>query len=251
MFTRAVGPPTSTGDAAIQMPLTTGSDWRQSCDRVVNLCFHGIGAPDRALEPDEELYWVSFDRFEALLETIATLPAARITFDDGNASDFEWALPALQRRKLTATFFVIAGRLDRQGSLTRGQVRALARAGMKIGSHGMFHRPWRSLSRHELRTDLVDARQLISDAAGEPVRQVACPFGSYDRTVLSVIGRCGFTRVYTVDGGSARAAAWLQSRHTIRHDDTPDRIGRLVQSPDGSLTATAVRAAKSFVKRCR
>jgi hypothetical protein len=30
---------------------------------VLNLCFHGIGAPGRALEPDEELYWLNYDRF--------------------------------------------------------------------------------------------------------------------------------------------------------------------------------------------
>ena len=27
-------------------------------DEILNLCFHGIGTPKRALEPDEELYWV-------------------------------------------------------------------------------------------------------------------------------------------------------------------------------------------------
>src|SRR3954467_1757965 len=111
---------------------------------IVNLCFHGIGQPDRALEPDEAQYWIDVDQFESLLTEAARNPSIQLSFDDGNASDASVALPALVARGLTATFFVIAGRLGQPGSLTVGDVRALADAGMTIGSHGMHQRAWRS-----------------------------------------------------------------------------------------------------------
>src|SRR6478609_7258795 len=114
--------------------------------RVLNLCFHGIGVPaGRALEPHEDSFWVGTDAFDEMLDLIARSPWVRITFDDGNASDAQIALPALLRRGLRASFFVIAGRCDEPGSLSRADVRELARSGMTVGSHGLRHRNWRRL----------------------------------------------------------------------------------------------------------
>jgi peptidoglycan/xylan/chitin deacetylase (PgdA/CDA1 family) len=218
---------------------------------VFNLCFHGIGAPGRPLEPHEENFWVEPAQFEEILDVIIRYPSIRITFDDGNTSDVELALPELRRRNLIATFFVISGRLGHPGSLADEDVRALVHAGMIVGSHGMRHRPWRAASAQELHEELTGAQEVIAQASGQPVRQVACPFGSYDRRVLSAIRRRGFSRVYTVDGGPARSDAWLQSRYTVRAYDTPADIERRAQSPRGKPLAHVVQAGKSFVKRCR
>ena len=101
--------------------------------RVVNVCFHGIGTPQRVLEPGEDSYWISRDTFLGVLDRVVDRDHVRLSFDDGNASDVEFALPALLERGLTATFFVVAGRLDQPGSLSRDDVRRLHDAGMTIG----------------------------------------------------------------------------------------------------------------------
>jgi hypothetical protein len=41
---------------------------------VVNLCFHGIGAPERELEPHEEHYWVTEEQFGELLDVAGSAP---------------------------------------------------------------------------------------------------------------------------------------------------------------------------------
>ena len=182
---------------------------------VFNVCFHGIGTPERAMEVDEEQYWVEVDQFEEMIEVIARYPFIRITFDDGNASDVIYALPALLRHNLSATFFVVAARIDTPGSLSSEDVRALVRSGMRIGAHGLAHRPWRSLDDDALEAEM-HAADTIAELARVPVREAACPFGSYDRRVLTVLRRHAFSRVYTVDGGHARRNAWLQPRYTVR-----------------------------------
>jgi peptidoglycan/xylan/chitin deacetylase (PgdA/CDA1 family) len=207
--------------------------------------------PGRPLEPDEELYWVPETRFTDLLAVIATFPQVRITFDDGNKSDAAIALPELRSRNLTATFFVIADRLDRPGSLSSADVRSLVDGGMTIGSHGMRHRPWRSVDDDDLHEELVGAAEAIAKVSGRPVHEVACPFGSYDRRVLSAIRRCGFHHVYTVDGGPARSNAWLQPRYTIQIGDTPADIERRVHAPRGGAVTTMVRKGKALVKQWR
>lgn len=213
---------------------------------VVNLCFHGIGGPERDLEPDEERYWVTEERFGELLEVAGREPRLRLTFDDGNASDAEIALPALQRAGLTATFFVVAGRIGKRGSLSAGQVRELVQGGMTIGNHGLRHRSWRSLDEGALGEELVEARATIAEAAGGPVDEASCPFGEYDRRVLAALRERGFRRVYTVDEAPAQPEAWLQARYTIRSTDTPGSLERLLGARSGP--AASLRTA---VKRWR
>jgi peptidoglycan/xylan/chitin deacetylase (PgdA/CDA1 family) len=214
----------------------------------LNLCFHGIGTPQRELEPEEAHYWIAPEQFDEMLEVIARDPAFRISFDDGNASDVEIALPALMRRGLTAEFFIVAARLEQPGSVSVDGLRELRRHGMTIGTHGMHHRPWRKLDEAGLREELIDARARLVDAAEAPVERAACPFGSYDRRVLAGLRRAGYTRAYTVDGGPARSGAWLQSRHTILDVDSPATLEGLADEGAG---AAALRTAKQAVKRWR
>jgi peptidoglycan/xylan/chitin deacetylase (PgdA/CDA1 family) len=220
-------------------------------DRVVNLCFHGIGTPGRELEPDEDLFWIAEEQFNEFLDVISRFQAVRITFDDGNASDAAIALPALRTRNLVATFFVIYGRLGQDGSLSPGDVRSLVNEGMSVGSHGFLHRPWRSASDAELHEELVDAANGIASVTGEPVVQAACPFGSYDRRVLSALKRANYQRVYTVDDDCARRDAWLQARYTVRATDSPAALERRLLAPRGDALSATIRSGKSFVKRWR
>ena len=217
---------------------------------VLNLCFHGIGVPGRRpLEPGEDSFWVGADAFEEMLDVVARSPWVRITFDDGNASDAQIALPALLRRGLRASFFVIAGRCDEPGSLSRADVRELAQGGMTVGSHGMRHRNWRRLDEEGIREEFVDAPRLLGDAAGEPVREASFPFGDYDRRAIATLRRHGFSRVYTIDGRPARPDAWLQHRYIVRSDDTPERIAGLARDP--RQATDILRSLKRATKRWR
>jgi peptidoglycan/xylan/chitin deacetylase (PgdA/CDA1 family) len=214
--------------------------------RTINLTFHGIGAHERRLDHGEGDVWLSRERFESVLDAVAGRDDVRITFDDGNASDLELALPALRRRGLTGTFFVVAGRLGAPGFVDADGVRELADAGMAIGCHGMNHRPWRKLDDAALDEELVEARARLERIVGRPVTAAACPFGSYDRRVLRALRRSGYRTVYTSDGGTATPRGWLQPRTTVRPDHGPELVGRIA-----AANGTLRRRAKLTVKRWR
>ena len=115
---------------------------------------------------------------------VAAGAAVAITFDDGNCSDVERALPALAERDLTATFHVCAGRLDLPGYLDGSAVQHLRSSGMSIGSHGWDHVDLRALSDPDLVRAAQDSRQRLGEVCGEAVTSFAVPLGSYDRRVL-------------------------------------------------------------------
>lgn len=220
--------------------------------RTTILTFHGIGPTDRRLDPGEADVWVSHDQFLALLDRVAGAGAGdvQITFDDGNTSDLELGLPALATRGLTATFFVVAGRLGTPGFLDETGVRTLRDAGMQIGSHGMHHRAWRGLDERALQEELVDAKTILEGVVGGPVTRAGCPFGAYDRRVLGAARRAGFDHVYTSDRGTARADAFVQARNSIGPRDGADVMERIA-GLESSAPRLAVRRARQAIKRWR
>jgi peptidoglycan/xylan/chitin deacetylase (PgdA/CDA1 family) len=201
-------------------------------DEVINVSFHGVGSPpSRPREPGEHDYWIGRGAFLSILDVVHGRDDVRLSFDDGNASDVEVALPALVERGMTADFFVVARRLGTPGNLDGDGLRALVARGMTVGTHGMDHRPWRRLSNHGLAVELVDARQAIAEAAGTTVDAAALPLGQYDRKVLAALRRHGYRVVYSSDARRARAGAWFQPRYTVQAGDTPRSIRASVLTP--------------------
>lgn len=136
-------------------------------------------------------------------------------FDDGNSSDLELALPILAEHGLKARFFVLAGRLGTPGYLSAGDLVSLREAGMRIGSHGINHRDWRTIDAEELRAEAVDSKAILSEAIGAPVTEAACPFGSYDRRVVRALRRAGYERMFTTEGGPARTGSYVMPRTSV------------------------------------
>src|SRR5579859_6894198 len=141
---------------------------RQGKSVCVHLLFHGIGTPGPDVAESDRSYFVSDDLLQAVLDEIRGLPFISVSFDDGYASDVEVALPALAARGISARFFPLAAYLGKPGYLDASGVRELARAGMRLGSHGMWHRSWRRMSASDVREELVEARRMLSAAAGVP-----------------------------------------------------------------------------------
>jgi peptidoglycan/xylan/chitin deacetylase (PgdA/CDA1 family) len=212
--------------------------------RMINLTFHGLGDPPRPLDDGEAAVWVDTPRFEALLDAVAGRDDVRITFDDGNTSDLAVGLPALRERNLTATFFVVAGRLGEDHFLTADDVRQLRDAGMRIGNHGMHHQAWRGLDATALDEELGAARRVLEDVVGAPVDEAACPFGSYDRRVVGALRAGGYRRVFTSDRGTTGDDAFLQARNTMTPADGPETLAAIAPS-------SPARAAKLALKRWR
>jgi peptidoglycan/xylan/chitin deacetylase (PgdA/CDA1 family) len=216
--------------------------------RSINLTFHGVGDPERRLDAAEAQYWLGRRQFESTLDSVAGRSDVRITFDDGNNSDLEYALPALRRRGLTATFFVVAGRLGAPGFLDQRGVQELAAEGMAIGCHGMRHRSWRWLEEHALWEELVGARRLLEQVVERPVTEAACPFGLYDRSVLRSLRSCAYGRIYTSDRGAARSDDWMQARNSVRAGDGPELVDHILSfesSPD-ALRRRLILAVKRW-----
>lgn len=191
-------------------------------DQILNLNFHGIGRPiGRDFGPGERDFWVNHDTLGAALDACMGRGDVNISFDDGNWSDIDAALPALQERGLTATFFVVPSWLGEPGFMSKHDLKELATAGMPIGNHGLQHHDWTQLSPDRLEHEVTQGRRLLEELTGTEIHALAIPFGAYNDMVLDSLRRQAYEHVYTSDGGTAAPDAWLQPREHARasHDD--------------------------------
>jgi peptidoglycan/xylan/chitin deacetylase (PgdA/CDA1 family) len=193
----------------------------------VCLMLHGLGPVPPHVCEEEKPYWVTEEVFAAILELGRDFPL-RLTIDDGNASDFEIALPRLKRAGMRAAFFIPTDRINTPGYLSEDAIRALHAAGMEIGSHGCAHLSWTDVSSAEIAHDVTRSMERLGLLTGEPVRALAVPFGRCDRRVLRLLRSLGVGRVYTSFAGPEVENAWLVRRECIMAAMNLDAIRALV-----------------------
>lgn len=201
----------------------------------IAVVFHGIGPPPRALEPGEDRYWLDTDHFGRCLDEVAALPdpaGVWISFDDGNASDHDLALPMLLQRGLSADFFALTGRIGQAGSLSPAQLRGLRAAGMGVGSHGVAHVNWRTIPAAALQHELEASRAELERICGVPVLRASVPFGRYNRRVVAALSAAGYATVGTNDGGALRPGGYLMPRTNVRADMSLEDFRALIRGEE-------------------
>lgn len=206
---------------------------------ILNL--HGVGKVPSHVPAEERPYWITPDQLRRILDLVSSGSQIWLTFDDGNISDLEIAVPELIARGLRAGFFVCAGRIGTPGYLGQQDLREITAAGMSVGSHGWSHRPWRRLSTAERRDEFERARRKLEEVLSRPVHAAACPFGAYDRQSIAGLRSAGFRVVYTSDGGPAITGTFLQARWTLRADTPVNEITQRLARPIGAIGLLPLR----------
>ena len=89
----------------------------------------------------QDYHTITYNQLFDALYFGAPLPPRPIilTFDDGYADVYQFALSLLQQRHFMATFFIITGKVGWQGYMDWGNLQDLLAKGMQIGSHTVHH----------------------------------------------------------------------------------------------------------------
>ena len=144
---------------------------------------------------DEHFSWLSTLHSEQANDSKIRIP--EVTFDDGKASDHDFAMPLLDKHRIRATFFVTAGHIENQtGFMTWQQVRRVADSGQQVQSHGWSHLLLNSATEAELRNELEWSKKQIEDHIARPVTSLSLPGGRWNETVLRACKAAGYERVY-------------------------------------------------------
>jgi peptidoglycan/xylan/chitin deacetylase (PgdA/CDA1 family) len=194
------------------------------------LMYHSISPSS---DPDPNLLRVHPDRLDEQLRALKRLglrgvslaelvlahdrgTASRmvgLTFDDGYTDFLDHAMPVLARYDMTATVYVVAGRLAGENDWDRGprlrlldadQIRAVAAAGHEVGSHTMGHVALKGLDRDSVDTELRQSRDVLEDILGGPVRGFCYPYGSFDQAAADAVQAAGYDHACVTKDYSVR-----------------------------------------------
>lgn len=174
----------------------------------------------------------------AFLENRKNLPprAVVITFDDGYRSFYTYAFPELRKRGLTATNFLVVGKVGKKGdfipTLTWDEVREMRDAGMEFGAHSfnshdyaetgrpgqrrpllagpVFIPHWGRVEtdsefRQRVKTDLAQARDVFRQELGYDPEIFAFPFGWASPVACELAQEAGFKYIFTIEPGRVTA----------------------------------------------
>src|SRR6266571_7246393 len=158
--------------------------------------------------------------------------AVLITFDDGYHDNLDNAAQVLRKYGYPAVLFVPIGYLDdrqplpheerlaAEGILNRTvdweEMADLERAGIRIESHGISHRPLADLELDEAAREIALSKLRLEERLGRPVRAFSYVKGSeahYKPVHLSLVRQAGYDVAFTaVSGSNSQATDPLQLR---------------------------------------
>lgn len=94
--------------------------------------------------------------------------------------------------------------------LDPADLRALAEAGMEVGSHTLSHPNLAVLKNGELEDEIAESKVHLESITGAPVRGIAYPFGKrrhFNAAAVEAVRRAGYRYALTTEAGRAAAGA--------------------------------------------
>lgn len=210
--------------------------WRPWKGPVPILMYHPIQEPvegnpypDLFLTKEDfadQVRWLEQSGFQAVtLEEVlnswfegGTLPPKPVvlSFDDGYQSQYENALPLMEKLGWPGVLNLKALESDIYDS----QVEEMVAAGWEIASHSATHPDLPSLSDSQLEDEMVRSRRILETQFDTPVNNFCYPAGSYDDRVITAVRGAGYRSATSTEPGLARPSdRWSLDRIRIELGD--------------------------------
>ncbi len=149
---------------------------------------------------------ITIDEMMDALENGTPLPEKPviITFDDGYADNYEYAYPILKKYGFKATIFLIYDFTNTYPNyLTWEQINEMKESGLiHFESHTMTHANLAELnSADELRHEIADSHDLLSEKLGYDMHYIAYPGGRVNEEIEEITRAAGYRGGFTVHYG--------------------------------------------------
>ena len=126
---------------------------------------------------------------------------AGLTFDDGYTDFLEHAVPVLQQHGMTGTVYAVAGRMGGHNAWDEGpqldlmdaaRLRAVAAAGLEVGSHTLSHVRLAGADSQTLATEVAGSKAVLEDLLQMEVPGFCYPYGSFDAAAAEAVRAAGY-----------------------------------------------------------
>jgi peptidoglycan/xylan/chitin deacetylase (PgdA/CDA1 family) len=124
---------------------------------------------------------------------------AVLTFDDGYADQYTYALPVLRKYKDTATFYIVTGDIGDRRHMSWRELRTLSALHMDVAAHGVHHDDLSLMTPAQQAYQIDTSIATLQNGLHEPVTSYAYPSGRFNRATLRIVGASGVAFAVTTD----------------------------------------------------
>ena len=110
-----------------------------------------------------------------------------LTFDDGYADQYRYAVPLLRKFGDRATFYIVTGALGKPRHLTWEELRTMAHERMDIAAHGVQHDALSLMTAAQQRHQIGGSIKSLESALRKPIESYAYPSGRFNRATLAIV----------------------------------------------------------------
>ena len=137
---------------------------------------------------------INLDTYVAIMkgEILGPVKPVVITFDDNQRTQYTHAFPVLREKGLIGVFYLVTNRLKNKSFILESEVKQMSEWGMDIQSHTIDHATMTYLTLKRLDQELTESRAVLEALTGKPVRHIAYPSTSSNKTVRERAAKAGY-----------------------------------------------------------
>jgi peptidoglycan/xylan/chitin deacetylase (PgdA/CDA1 family) len=126
----------------------------------------------------------------------------------------------------TNSWDITFGSFNKATHLTVEQIKILSESGWEIGSHGLTHTAFTSLSDKILKIELEESKRILEDVIEKEVISITPPFSRWNDNVKDLILQCGYQKIYYQHVLNFKSDDVLVPRHSMYSIDGKSSILR-------------------------
>ncbi len=134
----------------------------------------------------DNFYDLSIENFISLIDFLSVRinpSKITITFDDG----FNSIIPAVEyslKKGYKTIAYIISDYINKDGFLSKKDIKYLHSIGCTIGSHSKSHRDLSKVSKEILKVELIESKKVLEKIIGEKVTHFSFPYGAHNKYSL-------------------------------------------------------------------
>jgi len=151
---------------------------------------------------NSELEFVSFKKFENLLEKNIDKNYLLLTIDDAFASFYKNAWPILKKNKIPFILFVSTREIGKFGYMNWEQIIEIDKSNLvTIGNHSHSHEYLVDWKADEIKKDLTTSIKIFNEKLGYQPKVFSYPFGEYSKNFKKIISDLNFKYAFGQHSG--------------------------------------------------
>lgn len=137
-----------------------------------------------------------------------TSPVFVINFDDGYKNILQ-TKDYLKNKNIKPVLFVLAKPENADQTelkntnefLTKDDIKSLISDGWEIGSHGVTHKDFWTLSPADIQKEIIESKKILEQTYGINIRYFSYPRGRYSKEIIEAVKNAGYELGVSMDDG--------------------------------------------------